>query len=176
LAHFIDLRNWPDRTLEVDQAYDLAPAFATYPDMEKLEPVQARFQVSRSGGETFRVQGEWRGAAEVLCGRCREPFRLPLSTPFALTFFPESSLPRPAPGESELVAETVDVCSYREQRIEVLPMLEEQVHLALPMRFLCAEDCRGICPHCGTNRNHGECTCEDRSPDPRLQVLRSLRH
>lgn len=46
----------------------------------------------------------------------------------------------------------------------------------LPTRVLCAGDCRGLCPSCGLNRNHGECACGQQEIDPRLAVLGRLLH
>ena len=46
--------------------------------------------------------------------------------------------------------------------------------LALPMKPLCREDCRGLCRVCGANRNTAPCTCDPRPPDPRLAALRDL--
>ncbi|MGB9809870.1 MAG: YceD family protein, partial [Caldanaerobacter sp.] len=48
------------------------------------------------------------------------------------------------------------------------------VILSLPMKFLCKEDCKGLCPICGTNLNYGSCSCKREDIDPRLEVLSKL--
>jgi uncharacterized protein len=50
-------------------------------------------------------------------------------------------------------------------------VVAEQVHLALPMKSLCREDCRGLCPECGANLNLGSCGCRRGSGDARLAPL-----
>ncbi len=52
--------------------------------------------------------------------------------------------------------------------------LREQMEIEFPIRFLCREDCRGLCPKCGKNLNEGDCACETHEVDPRLAVLGKL--
>jgi uncharacterized protein len=51
----------------------------------------------------------------------------------------------------------------------------EQFQLALPMKALCSEACKGLCPTCGTNLNTGTCDCNIKWEDPRLAALKALR-
>ena len=53
------------------------------------------------------------------------------------------------------------------------PLLE-QIEMEFPVRFLCRDDCRGLCHKCGHNLNEGECGCDTRDIDPRLEPLRKL--
>ena len=57
---------------------------------------------------------------------------------------------------------------------DILPRVREAVILELPMRFLCSEDCKGLCPLCGANLNRGPCACGDREQDPRWEPLKKL--
>ena len=52
--------------------------------------------------------------------------------------------------------------------------LYEQIEMEFPIRFLCKEDCRGLCQRCGRNLNEGECGCTQKEIDPRLEPLRAL--
>ena len=52
--------------------------------------------------------------------------------------------------------------------------LTEQILLELPLKHLCKEDCKGLCPKCGTDLNKGSCCCDTSDPDPRFDVLRKL--
>jgi uncharacterized protein len=47
--------------------------------------------------------------------------------------------------------------------------------MAIPMKPLCREDCRGLCPECGADWNAGDCACEKTKVDPRLEVLKGLK-
>jgi len=53
-------------------------------------------------------------------------------------------------------------------------VLREQILLSLPMQRTCREDCKGICPACGTNRNRAGCGCLAKAPDDRWAALRDL--
>ena len=53
-------------------------------------------------------------------------------------------------------------------------LVQADLVLSLPMRFLCREDCRGLCPVCGTNLNRCTCSCDTFVPDPRLAELQQL--
>ena len=55
-------------------------------------------------------------------------------------------------------------------------LLREDILLELPTKFLCREDCRGLCPACGKNLNEGPCGCGASEGDPRMQILRNLLH
>jgi uncharacterized protein len=70
--------------------------------------------------------------------------------------------------------EDVDTSYYRDDQIDLNELLREQFYLALPMKPLCAEGCKGLCPQCGTNLNAGSCTCTVVWEDPRLAALKGL--
>ncbi|HYU46996.1 MAG TPA: DUF177 domain-containing protein, partial [Terriglobales bacterium] len=53
--------------------------------------------------------------------------------------------------------------------------LREQVLLALPLKMVCREDCKGLCPHCGKNLNESQCSCAERLDDPRWAALKEIR-
>ena len=53
-------------------------------------------------------------------------------------------------------------------------LLTECLELSLPFRFLCRDDCKGLCQRCGKNLNDGPCDCEEKEIDPRLEPLRRI--
>ncbi|HCA04531.1 MAG TPA: nucleic acid-binding protein [Ruminococcaceae bacterium] len=58
--------------------------------------------------------------------------------------------------------------------IELDEVVISDILLALPQKFLCSPDCRGLCPKCGANLNNGDCGCDRREIDPRLAILKQL--
>ncbi len=58
--------------------------------------------------------------------------------------------------------------------LDVDELLLEVLELSFPFRFLCREDCKGLCSICGQNLNHKVCGCERKETDPRLEPLRAL--
>lgn len=126
----------------------------------------------RKDDPRFILSGRLQARLEMACGRCLEPFTLPIDTQVELTYVPHPE--QAAEGEVELSQDDLTTAFYRDQTLELGEMVLEQFYLALPMRPLCREDCKGLCPQCGTNLNQGTCACDVRWEDPRLAGLRTL--
>jgi uncharacterized protein len=140
--------------------------------------------VERGSGETYHLRGQLKGQLALPCARCAEPFEFPVDVPVDLRFVPaavEKAGVRPSSStdddddEGHQIAEDdPSIVLYDEPRIDMAQVAREQFYLAVPMKPLCRPDCQGLCPHCGTNRNTGTCTCEHEWEDPRLAGLKSL--
>ena len=128
--------------------------------------------------------GTFRGEVAVACSRCVEPVRLPIEEKLRVTFMPRHELPDEAgeddaaaaeEGEgSEVTEEDLDLFPYDGDAIDLEPLFREQFVLAVPFAPLCREDCKGLCPQCGIDRNTGTCSCEP-PIDPRLAALKGLK-
>jgi uncharacterized protein len=127
--------------------------------------------VPSSDGE-LRVRGHLDVAMEAECDLCLETASYPVALDFDLFYAPAADGPEGE--EIALGAEDSDVDFYQGDGVELENILREQVLLALPMQRLCREDCRGICPVCGENRNRVQCGCRPTLPDDRWAALRSL--
>jgi uncharacterized protein len=136
-----------------------------------VAPVHLDFDVQKDK-EKFRLVGTMRTELELPCSRCLEPFRMPVDTSFDLRFLPASEIS--AEEEREVQDDDLDTSYYRDDQIDLNELLREQVYLALPMKPLCRDDCKGLCPQCGTNWNTGTCTCTTEWEDPRLAALKGL--
>ena len=75
---------------------------------------------------------------------------------------------------SELTEDEMSVSVFDGEAIDVDEIVKEQIVLAVPTRMLCREDCKGICPECGTDRNTGDCSCATNDIDPRWAALKNL--
>jgi len=149
----IDLKKCVERPLHLERRIDVAPQFASYPEIERLDAVELVLDVAAAGPEKFLVQGTFRSDAEAICVRCLDSFPVVLEGRFLLTYLPESRRP------TRRAVEDVDVAYYDHDQLEVIPLLVEQLNLSFPMRFLCSQGCRGLCPRCGANRNRDTCAC-----------------
>ncbi len=58
--------------------------------------------------------------------------------------------------------------------LDIDELLRSDILLELPLKYLCREDCKGLCPVCGANRNEVQCNCAVKSVDPRLEALRQF--
>jgi uncharacterized protein len=137
-----------------------------------VEPVELEFDLHKDK-EAFRLEGGARTELELACSRCLEPFRMPVDTRFDLRYLPASAMS--TEDERAIEEDDLETSYYRDDQIDLNELLREQFYLALPMKPLCQDTCRGLCPQCGTNRNTGTCGCDVEWHDPRLAALAELR-
>lgn len=122
--------------------------------------------------QTLYLEGTLRTEVETACSRCLEAARLPIGAPFKYILAPAQA---EHPEEQELNAEDMDFVYYQDDLIDLDPLITEQILLQIPMKILCREDCQGLCPHCGINRNTDLCQCHAERIDSRLAVLKKLK-
>jgi len=122
--------------------------------------------------QTLYLEGDLRTEVEMGCSRCLEAARLPISAPFKYILEPAQA---EHPEEQELSAEDLDFVYYQDDLIELDPLITEQILLQIPMKLLCREDCKGLCPRCGINLNQHSCQCHEERIDSRLAVLKKLK-
>jgi uncharacterized protein len=134
--------------------------------------------------QEYLLDGELSWSGELACSRCVSPYAFSEAIPLHLRLRKRPAAPgkpekiRAAEAEDqeiEVDPGEVDVVSFDEPVLPFGEIAREQVLMALPMKPLCREDCRGLCPECGRDRNVSECSCETRPVDPRLEVLKSLK-
>jgi uncharacterized protein len=146
----------------------------------------ADLELYADGTHVFAA-GTFRGEVTVACSRCVEPVRLPIDEKLRVTFMPRHELPDDPEGPStdgggdagavegaEIMEEDLDLFPYDGEAIDLEPLFREQFVLAVPFAPLCREDCKGLCPQCGIDRNTGTCRCEP-PIDPRLAALKGLK-
>ena len=134
-------------------------------------PVFVDFDIHKDK-DRFRLAGSARTELELSCSRCLEPFRMTVDAAFDLRYVPATELLPEA--DREVAEEDLETAYYRDDHVDLNELLREQFYLALPMKPLCREDCRGLCPECGVNRNAEACACEPVWHDPRLAPLKRL--
>ena len=140
--------------------------------MRLIEPPQVTARINRSDHEV-RVSGQITARAELDCDRCLKGIEVPIEASFDVSYVAAQDYVET--DAAELQAEDLSLSVYEDQAIEVDDLVREQVLLALPTRALCTEDCKGLCPICGANRNEMSCECEAAETDPRWKALKDLR-
>ena len=119
------------------------------------------------------VEGEIAACAEFECSRCLQTAEEQLKIPFSVSYItPESYTTEE---EAELNPDDLQVSIFDGEKIDVTELVREQILLDLPEQIFCREDCRGLCPQCGANRNLIDCNCVEKEIDPRWQGLRELK-
>jgi len=172
----VDYRYSASREWWVD--WDRAADAATTSLVEDLSLVVA---ATRSGDEVT-LEGSIEGQIEVECSRCLRRYRHALSDTFHLVLEPIGDR-RPLDPEGEESLEQYGMCLsdelevgwYRGTEVLLDPYFAEVTALAMPIQPLCMENCAGLCPHCGIDRNQTRCDCTDIKPDSPFAVLAALR-
>ncbi len=169
-ATILDLTEIRGSHEQIARSYEPG-ALAAADDYAVVAPVSLAFDIYKDNRQ-YHLVGRVKTTLEVDCGRCLEPFSLPVDAAFDLLYLPHSE----NAGEGEIAVEEDDLSTayYRDEQIDLAHLIEEQFYLVLPMKPLCSAECRGLCPQCGINLNTGSCTCQPGWEDPRWAALRGL--
>jgi len=135
-------------------------------------PTEVRGSVERRDGQV-EVRGNFGAQVELECDRCLQAVSVPVTASFDLDYVPASEYA--ADRLAELGEDDLAVSVFDGEVIDIDELVREQVILALPSRALCREDCKGLCPVCGIDKNLKDCECESHPVDPRWAALSDLR-
>lgn len=155
-----------------EQVYQ-ADAFSS--DQESFQvvgPVTLAFDILKDKDQ-FHLVGGVTARLELPCSRCLEPFTTPVDASFDLRYQPHAA--NTGEAEREIEEDDLSTAFFENDEIDLGQLMREQFYLALPMKPLCQDECRGLCPVCGTNLNRGACDCKREWEDPRLAALRALK-
>jgi uncharacterized protein len=121
--------------------------------------------------ETVTVDVSVDKALDLDCGRCLEPFTLPVQSGFRYTLVPARD---DEDQKAELADEDISFGYYQDDLIDLDALIYEQIMLQVPIKPLCAEACRGLCVQCGANLNAAPCACRPGAVDSRLEALKKF--
>ena len=128
-------------------------------------------------GDMVEIDGDIETSVHLPCSRCLQSFQISLKSRFAVTY-----MRRAADGiedsehqEVELSAEDTGIVYFQGEKINLKDTIQEQVVLEFPIRALCKQDCKGLCPKCGSDLNQNLCDCDHSSSPGRFDVLKYLK-
>ncbi len=159
-----DLSQAPNPKIKIQTSVDLSHLVGELEQLLTLEPVHVEAEVAQLG-DFFYLQGECNTIAQLSCSRCLKPYAAKLHFPLQ-----ETLVERMLTDEEQ----EADLIQIRDRVIELTPLVESALILALPYIPRCRDECRGICPQCGTDRNERACSCQVETIDPRWSKLEDL--
>jgi len=118
-----------------------------------------------NNGRVLKIKGVIHATANYQCSGCLEEFSTDMEIPFSDNFQEDSN---------DDIENEADLAYYNGDEIDIADLVRESMILAEPLKIVCSESCRGLCPHCGINLNVAGCSCSDNKIDPRLAVLQQL--
>jgi uncharacterized protein len=129
--------------------------------------VEVEVMLEKSGKQLF-VDADVRANGMFSCDRCTSPFSLALRAPYQMYYVwnsQDAELPDPS---------QVQVIPPGLPTIDLAEDVRQTVLLAVPLKLLCKDECRGLCPRCGADLNKESCSCPPEAVDARWASLREL--
>ena len=146
---FSDLKN--NRFIEKEEKINPVPFLGSPPDfVEFNSPVYAKVRAELINTEVL-VSGEVSTFLTCSCARCLKSFNKKIEGDFKQSF--------------EGADDIIDVSTY----------IKEAVILEFPIKAVCEDDCLGLCPTCGKNKNEVKCNCPSTDVHPGLDVLKEFK-
>ena len=126
------------------------------------------FTFTNIGVDKARVEGSCKLVFRATCDRCLTDVPVELNLSFDRTVVsPEADT------EDEDADADTRSCMDGYQ-FDVEAFVYDEIIVNWPMKILCREDCKGVCPVCGQNRNERECGCDTFVPDPRMAAIKDI--
>ena len=164
-----------DEPFNWDETQSVSPEILDRPELLDLGPVSWRGQVVYADPGYF-LRARLSYEQTLSCIRCLKPIVEHAQSDVELMVLVEPPGKRGEErGEHELKEGDMSVLYLDGEILETRPILLEQLQLNIPMKPLCREDCQGLCPVCGADRNAGACSCEESTADPRWAALAALK-
>ena len=168
---FVDLSRLEDGYLS--QAFEIDRDSPILRGLEAEIPAPLTFdvEVRNPSGGTYVVSGRLIGEAVAPCRRCLTPTPVPIDVPLRLVYQEAGRGAKPGGDSGD---DDVVWLERGAMRIELDAQVRDRLFLETERFPLCGEDCEGICPQCGQNRNEGACDCALEAVDSRWKALEGL--
>jgi uncharacterized protein len=177
---FIEIRELEAHPVDFDEEF-VPGAVELGPDLRQRAGLHASGRAQlvaehRSKHKTIkdiRLNGQLSASLEMDCARCLEPVVQDVRREFDLLYRPQGS----DAGREELSVSgaEAEIGYYQGEGLLLEDAIREQVLLAAPVKAICRQDCKGLCPRCGKNLNVAPCSCAEPVEDPRWSALKDLR-
>jgi len=165
--------------LEFEAPPELFPVLSEMIHQEECRftaPVETALRAIRID-DMIDVKGTLNTLVRLPCSRCLKEYETALGSRFELTYvrrlpgFQEDL----QPDEAEISAAEMGLIYFEGEHINLLDGIQEQVIMAMPVRPLCSDHCKGLCANCGQDLNAAECCCNRQQSDSRFAVLKNLK-
>ncbi len=157
----------PEEGLELELKERISPDES----IKISSPVHASLRFDKKGPEVI-VTGDASGEAEFQCSRCLKTFNMNMDSHIDVVYHPSAEINKEE--HYELKGDELDTGFYKNDTLDTEDILKEQLMLNVPVKPLCSEGCKGLCPKCGADLNITQCNCAASEIDTRLAVLKQL--
>jgi uncharacterized protein len=172
--YLVDLKDLGHEKVSFAESFEPGIVDFGNENIQQIGPLDWSASAERAGDE-IRVAGSLNTSLGLSCSRCLEPARIAISKPFDLFFLQRDKDMFDEDAEVELTEADTRTAFFMGTHLAIADILREQILLALPMKALCTVDCKGLCPHCGTNLNSGKCNCPRENFSPHMDKLLEIK-
>lgn len=155
---------------EVNTIEDLS----TLPDLVVRSPIQAQCTLKRKGEGKAELQGRLTATVQLDCDRCLSQYELEVDTVLQAIFEVEADTSWRIKDLDYKIPD-LDTIVLEEPVIDLGDVIRQHLLLALPMKKLCSEQCKGMCLKCGANLNQQSCGCDNKPQDSPFAILAQLK-
>jgi uncharacterized protein len=130
-------------------------------------PVEIEVELDKSNRQ-FYLSAEIGTMGDFTCDRCVTEFSRKIESRFAMLYVHDEH------DAGKFPEDEVRLINPNEPELDLTDDLRQSVELAVPLKLLCTEECKGLCPRCGANWNERACECADETSDERWNTLKEL--
>jgi len=162
LTDFFEIKG---KQSEINVPVELSVFHSDWNDYPVLEKKDLNFVIKNIGDDKLEINGNTEIVLKGICDRCLKDVSINVPIEFQYTIVKPD-------GFHEIDEDEQFFMDGYEMNTELL--LNNELLMSLPMKVLCKETCKGLCPVCGMNRNDGECGCDTFVPDPRMAAIKDI--
>ncbi|MDD3839654.1 MAG: DUF177 domain-containing protein [Clostridia bacterium] len=152
-----------DKSIDFEFSVHKGDIIIEFPDIQSIGPLVIDGTLTNDG-ENLIMNGSMKGEIQLKCSRCLEPFTFEINTDLFQEFTMDGDK-----------AKEQDIYLIKDNEIDLMPLIQENILLSIPTKSLCKDDCKGLCQQCGTNLNYQDCNCVEHDDiDIRLSALKDL--
>ncbi|MDU6296939.1 DUF177 domain-containing protein [Clostridium celatum] len=161
IINFSDLLSKRNRKKQISLSFKLEPLEFEGEEIRAIEDVKVE-GVATSNEDVIVVNASIKTKLQLTCSRCLDTFIYPIDIDIEERFTNDIDLQQD--GTMFVEGDSLDITE----------IIENCIISTLPIKRLCKDDCKGLCPECGVNKNVENCSCLDYDVDIRLAKLREL--
>lgn len=143
-------RSWEEPVDAINEMFAEEP----HNSLHLISPFSVEVHIVKIG-EDVDIKGNFKVSVEFECDRCCDNSSILIKDKFHLFLMPRKDVV----SEEESDEEGEMELGYYDEEINLSDYVKEQLLLAIPVKLLCTDDCKGICQHCGANLNKEKCSC-----------------
>jgi uncharacterized protein len=164
----LDVASLPEGSSHVDLTAEASELDVSLEGGRLTSPIQVSLDVTRNENEIL-LRGRASVTAVLECARCLEEYSFPVQSGLEVWCILGSGKGDHDP-ERDNVIEVPDSAKY----IDLTDHLRSELVVVIPLKPLCKQSCKGLCPLCGVNLNHEHCSCHSESRDARWDALKKI--